>query len=161
MIRTLRGKEVRAASDLADTVYQPELWESFDAFERKCRLYPAGALGEFEGERLVGYVISHPWITASVVPINVELESLPPDPDCYYVHDCLVAPDRQRRGIGRRLADAAIAAGRAGGFTTFLLVSVNRTEGFWAKLGFESRDEIEYAPRTMAHKMILRVKDPR
>ncbi len=37
------------------------------------------------------------------------------------VHWLLVAPERQRRGIGRRLVDAAIAWARANGYEALLL----------------------------------------
>lgn len=158
MIRPLLGGAIRAASELADTIYQQELWESFDVFEKKCLLYPPGALGYFDGQRVIGYIVSHPWCFGTVVPINTVLERLPSTPDCYYLHDCLVTKEWQRQGIGRQLAQAAIAVGIAAHFRKFLLVSVNDTESFWKKLGFESCDEIEYAPKTMAHKMIMDVR---
>lgn len=159
VIRPLLHSEIQAASDLADSIYQQELWESFDAFERKYILYAQGALGCFDGDRLIGYVLSHPWRTREVVPIGTVLETLPASPDCYYIHDCAVAKESRGRGVGRQLAQAAIDVGKDAAFKKFLLVSVNQSDSFWEALGFKSIEQIEYAPRTVGHKMVMVLPD--
>jgi ribosomal protein S18 acetylase RimI-like enzyme len=55
------------------------------------------------------------------------------------VHWLLVAPERQRRGIGRRLVDAAIAWARANGYEALLLDTTTEQQAavaFYEALGF-------------------------
>lgn len=52
-----------------------------------------------------------------------------------YIADILVAPDRQRQGIGRRLTEAIMRRYPLGTFHHQVLVAERGAEGFYRKLG--------------------------
>ena len=64
-----------------------------------------------------------------------------------------VLPDCRRRGVGRRLAGAALEALRAQGINKVCLVVFARNEAgnaFWAKMGFTGREDLVYRNRALA-----------
>jgi ribosomal protein S18 acetylase RimI-like enzyme len=64
-----------------------------------------------------------------------------------FIYHMAVAPNFRRRGIGRTLADAALAALRREGVTKAALVVFKENEGgnrFWEALGFTTRGDLVY-----------------
>ena len=77
------------------------LGERPEVFAEKLRLYPQGCLALALGERVAGYVFSHPWRIGDAPPLDAFLGALPASPDCLYLHDIAIplkrAGDRARR----------------------------------------------------------------
>ena len=70
-----------------------------------------------------------------------------------YIYHTAVTPDYQRRGIGAKLADAALEALRAEGINKVALVAFSRNEAgnaFWERMGFTVRDDLVYRNRALA-----------
>jgi hypothetical protein len=114
--------------------------EDAHVLEERYTLYPDGCFScEQQGE-LVGYAISHPWLTDSVPSLNTMLRLIPPASDTYYLHDIALMPSTRLFGFGRQVV-ALIKAHAAGlGFKTLSLVAVNRSGGFWQREGFRAKD---------------------
>ena len=69
-----------------------------------------------------------------------------------YIYHTAVAPDCRRRGVGKKLAEAALAALRDAGITKVALVAFSRNEAgnaFWEKLGFTARDDLVYRNKAL------------
>lgn len=69
-----------------------------------------------------------------------------------FIHHTAVSPDARGRGIGRALAERALAALRAEGISKVALVAFARNEGgnaFWEKMGFTSRGDLVYRNRSL------------
>lgn len=135
--------------------YTAQLIEPADAFLHKMKLFTQGALGYFVEDEVAGYLFCHPWQREAVVPVHAVLAALPEAPDCFYLHDLSVHSDYRGRGIGKRLVEHALSLGKALGFTTFELVSVQGSANFWRDFGFEPVEQFEYAPGVLASKMVL------
>ena len=70
-----------------------------------------------------------------------------------YVYHTAVSPAYQRRGVGAKLADAALEALRDAGITKVALVAFSRNEAgnaFWEKMGFSAREDLVYRNRALA-----------
>lgn len=70
-----------------------------------------------------------------------------------HISHTAVSPAFQRRGIGRALVEAALAALREQGVAKVNLVVFARNEAgnaFWEKLGFTERPDLIYRNRTLA-----------
>ena len=93
-------------------------------------------MGERPGERPVGYVLSHPWRSASIPALNALIGALPEDADTYYLHDLALLPLARRMGAAQFMITALGKHAVAQGFATMSLVAVNGSEGFWARRGF-------------------------
>ena len=69
-----------------------------------------------------------------------------------YIYHTAVAPDYQRRGVGRKLVDAALEALRDAGIAKVALVAFSRNEAgnaFWERMGFTAREDLIYRNRTL------------
>ena len=69
-----------------------------------------------------------------------------------FIYHTSVSPDARGRGIGTRLANAALDALKAEGISKVALVAFRRNEtgnAFWEKLGFEARHDLTYRSRAL------------
>lgn len=99
---------------------------------------------------LAGYILCHPSHGVDHVhalhepPPRLLDEAGKVGPRVVFVHDAAVLPEFRGRGVGAELWRAARAREGASSSTTFQLVSVNGTRGFWERMGFrekKARDE--------------------
>lgn len=70
-----------------------------------------------------------------------------------YIHHTAVRGDEQRRGIGSKLVEAALAALRAEGIKKVALVAFSCNEkgnAFWEKQGFTVRADLTYRNKALA-----------
>lgn len=88
---------------------------------------------------LVGYIFSFPARSSECPPkLNSSLDGVPSSSDCYYIHDVCVDPTRKISGMGTTLAQHALRAARRFGFDRVFLLSVQQSQRFWERLGFEA-----------------------
>jgi ribosomal protein S18 acetylase RimI-like enzyme len=134
---------------IQELAYPPHLHESLETMARRRAAYAEGqfvvtAPSEADGDRVVGYAQSHPWL-AALPPPTLDLREAhetitlalarPPAERYYHVHD--VATVLPRRGVGRRLMAAALRhAAEEGGFSRAGCVAVMGMEAVWARCGF-------------------------
>lgn len=155
MIRKLKLAEVKLASDLADSVYPHELFESLKTFENKFIFFPDCFLGLFINGKLEGYIVGHPWKGEELVPLNYKFGNNSEEYDCFYLHDIVVSPNYRRKGYGAKLTKAILDIGQKKGFNKFLLVAVNdKSRKMCEKFGFRVIKKVEYAPNVQGFKMI-------
>ena len=64
-----------------------------------------------------------------------------------FIYHTAVSPDARGRGVGTKLAHAALDALRSEGISKAALVAFTRNEAgnaFWEKMGFEARHDLTY-----------------
>ena len=144
------------AKPLSMEVYYPLLWEPEDAFRIRMRLFPNGCLSLFEDETYAGYVFGHPW-KGDHIPLATVIDSLPDQPDHYYIHDLLIGRQFQGKGFGTMLYAVSMAVAYSAGLREIRLVSVLDSERFWMKQGFTTVKEFEYADGVPAKLMVNKV----
>ncbi len=111
--------------------------EAAEVYAERIALAPEGCLVLTQGDRMLGHFLSHPWRRGVVPALNAMLGAIPDDPDCWYVHDVVIAPAaRGGRFAGTALEIVADAA-RAHGLVWFTLIAVGGADRFWQRLGFE------------------------
>jgi len=133
--RPMTPEDIPAVLGIADRVH-PDLPEDIAVIAERQRLYPAGAyLLEREGVTC-GYLVSHPWRSASPPALNVLLHRLPPNPDTFYLHDLALLPAGRGEGAARAIVEHMVAHARSRGFATMHLTAVNGSVPFWMYLGF-------------------------
>jgi N-acetylglutamate synthase-like GNAT family acetyltransferase len=117
------------------TSYRPER----AAFDRHVPLLLAAEHVDWlvaeAGQQLVGYALAFRLVTLYANGVVVELQEL------------MVAPDRRRQGIGRRLVEAILARARAAGAVE-VTVPTRRAREYYLKLGFE--ETASYFKRKLA-----------
>ncbi len=122
--------------------YAPFFHEAKKAFADKLRMFSAGCWIAGRNGKDAGYIFSHPWCLEEPPELDAELIELPSKVDCYYIHDLAVDPRFEGCGVGRELADKAIALFEEHedkfGYEKMLLVAAQSSEPFWARFGFEA-----------------------
>ena len=145
-IRELGTSDLAAVHHLEVEAYEPALHVSDAAFLRLIDLYPAGALGCFDGLGLRGYAFGVPVISGTILDLRQPLDGIAPAADVFYVHDLAVARRCRGSGTGRLLATRLLDGARAAGFRRAELVSVQGSAPFWEKFGFRATRAFEYVP---------------
>ena len=70
-----------------------------------------------------------------------------------FIHHTAVAPEHRRRGIAKRLVEAALNALKGLGINKVALLVFERNKDgneFWEKLGFTARDDVVYRNKALA-----------
>jgi len=138
--RALRPADAKALLAIQALAYPPSHHESWAVLGRRLQLWPQGCWVAEDGDRLLGYVLSHPWRQDRAVPLHGVLEALPETPDAYHLHDLALHPDARGRGAAAQLVERVLQAAAAAGLGTLTLVAVQGSKPFWERMGFTRRD---------------------
>ena len=128
--------DIDAIENIAETIHR-DLPEGREVFEEKLRLYPEGCFVLVENGQVVGYCVSHPWLVDSAPALGRLMLTLPPKPDCIFVHDVAVLSQARGRGATGDLLELLLSLARRAHIRTLALVSVYGTYPFWNRFGFE------------------------
>jgi ribosomal protein S18 acetylase RimI-like enzyme len=120
---------VRALWDSTPGVGLNSLDDSREGIEKYLKRNPSSCFVATDGDEIVGSVMSgHDGRRGMIYHMAVKHEF-------------------RRNGVGKRLADAALAALRAEGITKVMLVAMKSNEAgnsFWESLGFTKRDDLVF-----------------
>ncbi|KAL8982292.1 MAG: hypothetical protein Q9205_003154 [Flavoplaca limonia] len=121
---------------VADRVH-PSLPESNQVFAERVNLFPAGCLALVQegSDDLCGYLISHPIRYRQPPELDSLLGEIADDVDQYYIHDLAILPEWRECGLARDGIERVL--GIAKKYQSTCLVSVYKTELFWARYGFQ------------------------
>ena len=121
---------------IQQSAYQPRFHEDWQVFADKLRLFPDGCwTAEAEGA-VAGYLFSHPSDLANPPALNHGMVSLPPSPDCYYIHDAAIMHAQQPNDTGSIRGKMSIPHARADCYRQMALIAVQGSERFWGAQGF-------------------------
>ncbi len=105
-------------------------------FAERIRLAPEGCFVLANHRRVVGYFFSHPWARAKPPALHQMLGAIPPEADCWYVHDVAVDEAARGGGVVAEVCERALDAARAKGYRAAMLVAVSGAGSYWRRLGF-------------------------
>lgn len=140
----MRHEDLPAIASISDAVHD-RYSEDLATYTERLTLYPSGCFTLWQGDRIIGYLISHPWHRDSPPALNAALGSIPATADTYYLHDIALLPDARGGGSGRRAVDMVIDLARKGGFQDVTLIAVNGADRFWASIGFAYVEDADTA----------------
>jgi GNAT superfamily N-acetyltransferase len=149
--RNMSAYDLDAVEAIAEVVH-PAFFEAPEVLAERRQLYPNGAHMLEIGERAVGYVLSHPWREGDIPPLNAPLGAIPPDAGTYYIHDLALLPVARQMGAAQFITAVLARHAAARGFATMSLVTVNGSEGFWAKQGFIVQDIPELTGKLLTYE---------
>jgi GNAT superfamily N-acetyltransferase len=149
--RPLQPSDLPQVDEIAARVH-PDLPEDPSVLAEKLRLYPEGCFAFAAGERLNGYLFSHPW--RGVPKLNTKLVVIPVDADAYYIHDLALLPGARGLQAGSQIIQQLAETKRSEGFPRMALVAVYNSVPFWTRLGFKLTDRIITGYGTKAHYML-------
>lgn len=135
MWRSMTAADLPAIKQVADVVHR-DFPESDAVFEERLRLYAAGCFVLNDGERISGYVISHPWLYRKPPALNSLLQAIPHAADTYYVHDIALLDKARRSGSASGIVRILVKHARDRSFSNLSLIAVNGSSPFWLRHGF-------------------------
>lgn len=113
--------------------------EGEEVFAERIRLAPDGCFVLTKHSRTVGYFFSHPWVRMKPPALHEMLGAIPPDADCWYVHDVAVDHEYRGGGVVADVCERVFRVAAAAGYRVVMLVAVSGADGYWAKLDFRDR----------------------
>jgi ribosomal protein S18 acetylase RimI-like enzyme len=127
----MKSEDVSKVYELSTQIH--DLYESIDIFMERKTLCPEGCfvLGD-----CLGYAISHPYSLGSP-PLNTRIHTLSKESDCWYLHDIAILPSYRKRGFVKSLLKEFTLLANKHSKRYLTLTSVNRTDSFWLRQGFE------------------------
>lgn len=138
--RPMSERDLPAILSIAALAH-PTLPERGEVLSEKLRLYPAGckvlARPDSAEAPIEGYFFSHPWYPDAIPALDTLLEAIPPLTNTYYLHDLALLPLARGNNHGAHVVRQIDHHARLRGYSRQALVSVNKTELFWRRLGFE------------------------
>ncbi len=139
-LRPLNGEDLADVFALQSASYPPALRDSLDALAS--RLQFAGGCCHVADidRRPVGYILAHPWLSMQPPAVDTVLSLPSGEARVLYVHDLSVSAAAKGAGLGARLLDAALGAGRRSGLVRAELVAVPGAARFWQGRGFRPLD---------------------
>jgi GNAT superfamily N-acetyltransferase len=123
---------------IATRVHLP-LPERPEVFAEKLRLFSTGAFVLKHRSAVVGYALSHPWLSGEIPPLDAFLGAIPPQADCLFLHDVAVLPRARGNRAAERLVEQLCAVAAARRLSRLALVPVYGTNRMWRRLGFRER----------------------
>lgn len=134
----LKKEDLKEVDGIGNSIHL-EFPECFEVLEEKFYLFPGGCFKLVKDDRIVGYVISHPWILDIVPQLNSFLGKLPARPNCYFIHDIVLLPEVRGTKAIFDLIDLLKGITESMKLSHLVGVSVCRSSILWKRLGFTER----------------------
>lgn len=133
--RAMTTSDLPAVLKVADIVHV-DYPESEAVFAERLALFPAGCWVASDGNRILGYTITHPGIQGKPPALDSLLVSLPDTPDCLYMHDVALLPEARQHGLGSKIVGLVRDVARTLHLPAIALVAVNGSVPYWQGRGF-------------------------
>ena len=141
---TIGAKEIAGVLKVQERAYESFYQESVESFLSKIEFSPKTCYGVLDGDRLIGYGISFPWLGSAVVELNSSLNPVDENPNVLYIHDIAVEPEYRGLGIAKELLRLMAVNATLLGLNSVVLVAVAGSSTYWLRQGFiESEDKVE------------------
>jgi len=111
--------------------------EAAELYAERIALAPGGCWVLVDAaDTVVGHCISHPWVRRTPPAMHILLGSLPSDPDCWYLHDVVVAPAARGTKAVERLLPILSRIVSTHRIDTLALIAVGGADAYWSRQGF-------------------------
>ncbi|WP_042882587.1 GNAT family N-acetyltransferase [Cupriavidus necator] len=143
-LRPMVAADLPAVLAVQASCYTEVLLESERALASRLALSPATcwvAPDPRDPGALAAYLFTHPWLEASLPPLDGVLDdgwrgASAPESLTWFVHDMAVAPAGRGAGLAPRLYAAALAAARSAELRRSRLIAVQSAASWWRRLGY-------------------------
>jgi len=99
--------DIQSILEVQKTCYHPSMCESYEVFEsilgHGWSYVAVDATAAASTEKIVGYLVAHPWHTLAYPPRLHECLTPPPIVTCLFLHDMAVRPSYCNQGVAHEL----------------------------------------------------------
>lgn len=133
--RKMTQSDLVSVKQISDLVHQ-DYPEDASIFADRLYLYPAGCLVLEIDRTLRGYAIGHPWLYRQPPALNTRLDSLPPHPDAFHIHDLALMSEARGTGLGTDAIAYFVNCAKDKRLEHVSLISVGTSLVFWQRHKF-------------------------
>lgn len=142
VIRPIASADWPAVDRIQRAAFDAAVVEELTVFQSFAALSPSTCLLAELGREPVGYLLAHPWMPDDMPPLATALTVLPESATSLFIHDLALAPTGRGQGTARALTETVLRTGQALGLTTASLLSVQDSQPFWERMGFQARPDL-------------------
>lgn len=135
-ITPMHAHDVAAVFAVQVACYQSDFHESMAVIAERWGQSPQTAWLAWLGDQVVGYLVAYQSVFGKVSPLGAGFE-VAVQPTCLYLHDVAVDPRAAGRGVAAQLIGHALQFARTQGLQGSALVSVQDSQAFWQKYGYQ------------------------
>lgn len=140
---------VHHALEIQNQSYPSGYTESEEAFESMAEHYGSYSflmqVDALDNLPMIGgYIVSHPGVRGKAQPLDQPASPLTGAEDCWYLHDCCLAPQFQGKGLAKRMVQQVEQLALNSGYHVICLVSVQNTYPVWQKAGYRILKKFDY-----------------
>ena len=135
-ISEMEEKDLKAVIEIQKELFTADLQEDIAVLRRRCKLFPEGCWVAKIEDKIIGYLVFHPWMLSRPPMLGTCIESLPEAPDCLYAHDIGVLTRIVGKNVGYKIFTKFIEFGKQQGYTVISGISVMGTLNYWKRYGF-------------------------
>jgi ribosomal protein S18 acetylase RimI-like enzyme len=138
-VQPLHQRNIDDVLRLQKTAYAADFLEDADSFLAKIVASPSTSFGAWRGDAMVGYLIALPLMIDEGLDLNTSNVPTVPISEArvMYIHDLAVQPEARSLGVADHLLQRLEDEVRGSVISQWHLVSVQGSQGFWEKRGFE------------------------
>jgi ribosomal protein S18 acetylase RimI-like enzyme len=156
-IREMQMTDLQGVYDVQKQSFKESFWEPIEMFQKILEAYPQGCFVAEKAGKIVAYAVSQP-TDESREDFDSGYWEITGGEDCLYFHDLCLLPEARGQGIAQTLFSSVLDHARENGFKKMIGISVQETEAFWIKMGFEMGHGYQYLEQSGTF-MSLPLKD--
>ncbi|WP_051303625.1 GNAT family N-acetyltransferase [Comamonas composti] len=136
VIRPLTHADLGGLAQVQLACYGSDYVESTEVFARRLSCAANCSLAVERGGRVLAYLAAYRSLLSKVTPMHGDFEAVA-RPDTLYLHDMAVHPEAAGQGLARALLGPLMEKARAQGLLHTALVSVQGSQGYWERHGYQ------------------------
>ena len=134
-LRPLGVDDVDAVLHIQARCYGADFVEPREVFARRLAMPAHCSWAAVRGDEVMAYLAAYWSRPGAITPLNGDFSQYA-DASVLYLHDMAVSPDAAGQGLAGRMVQAAREQARARGITRTALVSVQDSQAYWERQGY-------------------------
>ena len=132
----MEEKDLKTVIEIQKELFTADLQEDISVQSKRYKLFPEGCWVVKNKDKVVGYLITHPWRLSCPPMLGTKIEKLPESPDCLYLHDIGVLTRLASKGTGYEIVMKYKQFAKQKGYPAISLIAVMGTLDYWKRYGF-------------------------
>lgn len=137
-IRRMSLSDLPEISRVQRECYNESILESVDSFSAKLSASPDFCFMAVQGDLVVGYVVSLPWVFGEIPDLDGAEYLVPSNADSLCIHDMAVTPSARKVGAAKQMLNTVLDSAKHRGYKRIFLVAIQGASSYWMRHGFKA-----------------------
>lgn len=140
-VRTMSERDIGAVLRIQAECYVPHMVEADETIRLRLREFSDTAWVAEDARGICGYLVAYGSRMGKITPLGAMFARFD-DADTFYLHDLAVAGRSKGQGVAQTLTRHALEYAAMHGYRFSALVSVQGSQAFWRRLGYEAWEAV-------------------